>query len=149
MFKVPIKVYLFSKSNELYSYLQHGKKLFSKSVRTLLVNQYSNWSFFISIKAIEKYLQAFWSRLSKFGRLVAIYINFHLIPVNVDRVCLCVSLSLSLSHINIYIYIYILCQWKDLQKKNTKQMCMSVCPQKNERQKKLVREHWQKIFCRA
>ena len=105
-----------------------------------------------------KYLQAFWSRLSKFGRLVAIYINFHLIPVNVDRVCLCVSLSLSVSlwlsvclplshkyiYTHTYIYIYI-----DLQKKPTNQMCMSVCPQKNERQKRLVREHWQKNFCRA
>ena len=54
--------------------------------------------FFISIKAVEKYLQVFWSRISKFRRLVAIYFHFYLIPVNVER-------------------IYVLCEWKNLEKK--------------------------------
>ena len=48
----------------------------------------SKTSFFISIKAVEKYLQVFFlRRISKFGKnLVPIYFHFHLITVNVDRV---------------------------------------------------------------
>ena len=75
--------------------------MFSKSVRTLVVSQSINRGFLISIKAAEKYLLVlflvlFYPGFPKFGRLVTIYINFHLIPVNVERL-----------YIYIYTYIYI------------------------------------------
>ena len=75
--------------------------MFSKSVRTLVVSQSINRSFLISIKAADKYLLVFFLVLfylghPKFGRLVTIYINFHLIPVNVE-----------ILYIYIHIYIYI------------------------------------------
>ena len=75
--------------------------MFSKSVRTLVVSQSINRSFLISIKAADKFLLVFFLVLffvghPKLGRLVTIYINFHLLPVNVERV-----------YIYIYIYIYI------------------------------------------
>ena len=75
--------------------------MFSKSVRTLVVSQSINRSFLISIKAAEKYLLVlflvlFYLGYPKLGRLVTIYINFHLIPVNVEILYI---------YINIYIYI--------------------------------------------
>ena len=37
--KLAIKVFFYYFYNELYAYLQQGKNFFSKSVRTLVVNQ--------------------------------------------------------------------------------------------------------------
>ena len=59
--------------------LQQGKKLFSKSVRTLVLLIVGNRSFLILIKAVVKHLQVFLFRISTFGKLAYISVPLYIL----------------------------------------------------------------------